>query len=38
MRRDLQQRAQRSGEPIEVLEGLERSHEGLGTGAREVSP
>src|SRR5262249_51747978 len=31
-------RAERSGlaSRIEVLEGLERSHEGLGTGAREV--
>src|SRR5207245_3438741 len=31
-------RAQRSGlaSRIEVLEGLERSHEGLGTGVREV--
>src|SRR5262249_17036082 len=31
-------RAQRSGlaSRIEVLEGLERSHEGLGTGGREV--
>src|SRR5207248_7723280 len=31
-------RAQRSGlaSRVEVLEGLERSHEGLGTGVREV--